>query len=70
VWLSADPGRLLARVGARAHDASDATADVVRAQLGYAIGAIDWAVVDAAGSVDDTVARTRAVIGLPAGEGG
>ncbi len=63
VWLEAAPDRLMARVGGRRADASDATDDVVRQQLGYELGPLDWPVLDASGSIDETVARARAVVG-------
>lgn len=42
VWLEAPRETLIARVGARTGDASDADADVVRQQLAYDLGAIGW----------------------------
>lgn len=47
VWLEAPDETLIARVGARTGDASDADADVVRQQLGYDLGAIGWERVSA-----------------------
>jgi hypothetical protein len=49
VWLTADRDTLVARVAARRHDASDATPDVVDAQLQYEVGEISlaWHVIDA-----------------------
>src|SRR5262249_48742691 len=40
LWLRADPDTLFARVGARHNDASDATAEVVREQLAFDLGAL------------------------------
>jgi aminoglycoside phosphotransferase family enzyme/predicted kinase len=59
VFLTADMATRAARVGARRGDASDATEAVVRAQEGYALGANDWAQVDASGTPEDTLARAR-----------
>ncbi|HUA52802.1 MAG TPA: AAA family ATPase [Candidatus Sulfotelmatobacter sp.] len=63
VWLDADVDRLVARVDARADDASDATAAIVHRQVGYATGTIEWATVDASGTLDETAARVRAALG-------
>ncbi|WP_246702788.1 bifunctional aminoglycoside phosphotransferase/ATP-binding protein [Starkeya sp. ORNL1] len=42
LWLEASPERLLRRVADRRNDASDATPDVVKDQLGRPLGAIQW----------------------------
>jgi hypothetical protein len=63
-WLEAPAEILLARVTARAGDASDADAAVVRKQLDYDIGALDWTRIDASGAPDDAVATARRAIGL------
>ncbi|MBI3517427.1 MAG: AAA family ATPase [Proteobacteria bacterium] len=62
LWLDVRPERLVARVAARTRDASDATAAVVRAQLDYDTGPIEWTVIDAAGELDETVAAARAAL--------
>lgn len=52
IWLETDPATLIARVQARQNDPSDATADVVQAQLQRGIGPLTWAAIpagDAAG---------------------
>ncbi|PWE18133.1 hypothetical protein DDZ18_00515 [Marinicauda salina] len=59
LWLEASPDTLVARVGARSGDASDADAAVVRRQLGYDVGAVDWTVLDAGVGIDET--RRRAL---------
>jgi aminoglycoside phosphotransferase family enzyme/cytidylate kinase len=60
VFLTAPPEVLEARVAARTGDASDATAEVVRAQLARAPkGEINWPTVDASGEVDAVVAAVR-----------
>lgn len=48
-WLEATPDTLFQRVAARYGDASDADVDVVKHQLGYRLGAIDWKHIDADG---------------------
>jgi predicted kinase len=59
LWLEAPAEVLLARVGARRGDASDATGAVVRRQLDYEIGALTWHRLDAAGTPEDLVATAR-----------
>jgi predicted kinase len=65
LWLEATPDTLLARVAARAGDASDATPEVVRAQLGYETGAFSpaWIRLDAGASPAETVDEARKVLG-------
>lgn len=59
LWLEAGPDVLLARVGGRSHDASDADATVVRHQLEQDAGAITWTRIDAGGTTKETLARAR-----------
>jgi aminoglycoside phosphotransferase family enzyme/predicted kinase len=59
LWLTAPREVLLARVGARAADASDATPDVVERQLAGDVGPMSWTEVDASGSAADTLAAAR-----------
>lgn len=42
IWLEAPEATMIARVSARTNDASDADAEVVRQQMGYDLGEIDW----------------------------
>lgn len=64
LWLTA-PGEVMqARVTGRVNDASDATATVVTAQLGYDLGEIEWAIVDAAGEPGEVAERAANVLGL------
>ncbi|MBT8408360.1 MAG: AAA family ATPase [Alphaproteobacteria bacterium] len=60
LWLSAPPDTLLDRVRSRAPDASDATEDVVRAQIARAPDADGWPKVDAAGDLATTLGAARA----------
>lgn len=62
LFLTAGLDIRIARVGARVHDASDADADVVRAQDAYDLGTIDWVIVDASGNPEETLARAKAAL--------
>ncbi len=64
LFLTADLATRLARVGGRTGDASDADAAVARQQEQYDLGAMQWTRVDASGSPDETLRRTKAAIGL------
>ena len=59
LWLDAPLDVLIDRVTARQGDASDADADVVRAQYASAVLPDGWQVISATGSIADTVARAR-----------
>ena len=59
LWLDAPFDLLIARVGARQGDASDADAGVVMRQAQYTLGDIAWLHVDAAGSPTDTLQNAR-----------
>lgn len=61
-WLHADEPALVARVGARTHDASDATPEIVHRQLGYALGEITWQPIDASGDPAAVLAAVRAYL--------
>jgi uncharacterized protein len=62
LFLTADLPARIARVDTRAHDASDATAEVVRRQESYDLRALDWAKIDAGGSLEQTVTAARAAL--------
>lgn len=57
IWLYARPETLFTRVDARRGDASDATVDVVRAQLASQSNPHDWIWVEADGAITATAAR-------------
>ena len=62
LFLHADLPTRLRRVGARGPDASDADAGVARKQEEFEIGDIGWAIIDASGSPEETVAKARAAL--------
>ena len=62
LWLDAPDETLLARVAARADDASDADAEVVRAQLARDLGTVTWRTVDASGEPDAALNAARAAL--------
>ena len=62
-FLTADLATRVARVGARARDASDADADVARSQERYELGLLDWARIDASGTPEATLSAALAYIG-------
>jgi aminoglycoside phosphotransferase family enzyme/predicted kinase len=61
LWLTAPPERLIERVAARRGDASDATPEVVRRQLGWRLGAFapTWKAIDASSSTEETLQNAR-----------
>ena len=62
IWLDADPSLLKSRVSVRKGDISDATPAVVEEQIGYDLGAMDFARVDAAKPLEDVVKSCLAII--------
>ena len=60
LFLVADLPTRLDRVGERGPDASDANAEVARKQEEFAIGTINWTIVDASGSPGQTLAKAKA----------
>jgi aminoglycoside phosphotransferase family enzyme/predicted kinase len=65
LFLTADTATRLARVGGRTGDASDADAAVARAQDEYDLGELQWAMVDASGAPETTLARAKAALHRP-----
>ncbi len=61
-WLQAPAEQLAARIAARRGDASDATVDILRRQLDYDLGPIDWHRVDASGTADATAPRLASIL--------
>ena len=62
VWLDAPREVLVARTAMRSGDASDATPDVVDAQLRSDLGRMDWPRVDAGGTPAETITRLRGTV--------
>jgi hypothetical protein len=56
-FLTADLATRQQRIGRRELDASDATPHVARAQEGFDIGAVDWVIVDASGTPEQTLQK-------------
>ena len=62
LFLTADLATRIARIGHRTGDASDADAAVARRQEDYALGSLDWSVVDASGTPEETLVRAKRVL--------
>lgn len=62
IFLTADIGVRLDRVGSRSQDASDATREIADGQEEYDVGKLDWPLVDASGSPQQTLARSRPIL--------
>ena len=59
LWLEGQPAILEQRITARAGDASDATPDVLRAQLGFVTAPKSWGSIKVTASPADTLAAAR-----------
>lgn len=62
LFLIAELPIRLARIGARSRDASDADAAIARAQESYALGEMDFTLIDASGAPAETLARAKAAL--------
>jgi aminoglycoside phosphotransferase family enzyme/predicted kinase len=62
LWLTAPEPVLLGRVTSRGADVSDATAEVVRAQVRQDTGPVSWHQLDAARHVDQVLDEARRVV--------
>ena len=65
LFLTADLATRIGRIGHRTGDASDADAAVGRQQEAYALGSLDWRLVAASGTPDETLARAKEVLAVP-----
>ncbi len=61
LWLEAPAEVLATRLAARRGDASDATAAVLRKQLTYDLGGIDWHRIDAGGPAPSVIEAARQI---------
>jgi hypothetical protein len=59
LFPGADLATRLNRLGRRKHDASDATPEIAGLQEQYNIGEVDWAVIDASETLEQTVNRCQ-----------
>lgn len=64
IWMSAPADVMAGRINARRFDASDATEEVLRQQMTYDLGDIDWTHIDSGGDRSATLAAGVAVLGL------
>jgi predicted kinase len=62
LFLTAPLATRLQRLGRRVGDASDADAEVAHWQESYDLGEVDWLLVDASGTAEQTFARARAAL--------
>jgi uncharacterized protein len=64
LWLEAAPSLLEDRVSRRLHNVSDATPEVVRLQLTFDVGTIEWPRLDTSGQGDANVSAAAAMLGI------
>lgn len=64
IWLDAGLDIRQTRVAARTRNVSDATPEVLQAQMDYDPGVIDWHRLDASVSKKETRRKARAILGL------
>jgi uncharacterized protein len=62
LFLVTDLATRLSRVGRRERDASDATPEIAGLQEKYDIGEVDWAIIDASGTPEETLKQCQARI--------
>jgi predicted kinase len=62
LFLVTDVATRLRRVGDRKNDASDATPAIAELQEKYDLGTLDWTVIDASGTPEQTLKRCQACI--------
>ncbi len=57
---------MVERLAARSHDASGATAEIPRGQLGYDPGEIAWTRLEVSGELSATAAAAERILAKPA----
>lgn len=62
LWLDVPLAVRQDRIGGRTRDASDATAEVAKAQNSYDLGPMDWRIVDASGTPETVLTQARQVL--------
>jgi uncharacterized protein len=62
LFLATDVAARVSRIGRRERDASDATPEIAEVQEKYNIGRVDWAVIDASGTPEQTLVQCQARI--------
>jgi uncharacterized protein len=65
LFLATDLATRMNRVGHRKGDASDATPEIVQLQEKYIIGPVDWVVIDASGTAEQTLKLGKAGLDSP-----
>ena len=70
LFLTADLATRLSRIERREHDASDATRDIALQQEAARLGVVNWHLVDASGTPEDTLQRSIACLFVPVAPSG
>ncbi len=65
IFLTADMGTRIKRIGQRSGDASDATPEIAMRQEDYDLGDLNWTLIDASGTLEQTLQRCRDAIVPP-----
>jgi predicted kinase len=65
LFLATDLATRINRVGHRKGDASDATSEIAQLQEDYTIGPVDWMVIDASGTAEQTLKQGKAGLDIP-----
>ena len=65
LFLATDLATRTNRVDHRKDDASDATAEIAQLQEEYIVGQVDWVVIDASGTAEQTLILAKASLRSP-----